>query len=401
MTNRRVAMRFSGTICIVTMIVVALLPATSAFADAYSRQRSGISRWAPQSGNFQSYYFSPVSNDLVWRFSWGDVLHYTELNGRHRALEMKAKVPLLYAVGPDGYNMDNYPSSARPYRDTPLSDECEIPCLTAYVGYGAADANYFLVGPTYFADLGVAKTGTNSLVHGIQVDVRASSRLDHNIPCLPAAICVFNDYTLTLLRPRNVQVRQSDNLTFGWTQNILYNQSFEQGMAGYSVQPGNNNFVYCNGQGFGSNCYLEFNRGTGATASVYQLVSYDVRPGDNYTAEVMLRCPPNQPTGVCYVGMVYWSIFPAPFEAAVAYAFLPTDDQWYLCKVDYEHGGTTGFGSAHSALVFEVQNLNFNNLRVDFTTLALYTNRTSRTQVDPTSPPEAGPPCQLAGQYDS
>lgn len=194
-------------------------------------------------------------------------------------------------------------------------------------------------------------------------------------------------------------VTQNTDLAVTYAKNRLYNQSFEEGLTSYAMAPGNNYVVYCGGGGgYGTNCFLEFSRGSGDFSSVSQDVATDVRGGDNYTVEAMLRCPPNQPA--CPITMTYWGLGITAGEARSASATIPADGRWYHCRVDYEHGGSAGFAGNHNVLRLEVYNNGPTQLvDVDFTSLELYVNRVTGTQSDPLPPPSSLGNCFLAGQY--
>lgn len=389
--------RFSWAIC--AFFIVFSAPA---HADSYSRERSGTSRWSPQTGQFTAYYFNQQSNDFVWKFDWNDVLHYTELNGRHRAIEFKARVNYLYADQYDGYYWSDFPSGSVPYRDTMQSDFSSGD--ERRFGYGAGNANYFLVSaPAYTADVGVYKVFLNNNSWEVTVDTRASTNESHDIPadCYggDATFCVFPDYIQRLVQRGRFLVTQTQTRTVDWTHNYLYNQSFEQGVTAYSFGSGNNYAVYCDGSGFGSSCYLQYNRGSAGTAIVGQSVNLNTTPGDSFTVEAMIRCR----TGTsCPVRLVYWGLGGSyPAENAVSYPSIPNDGRWHICRLDWSHGANVNFAYPHSILRWEVFNDSGGNMDVDFTHLGLYTERLAGTSGDQAPPPPVGPTCQPAGQFDT
>lgn len=392
-----------GSRAITALLVAAVMTLSAlplAYADLpYSRTRSGTSRWAPQNGTVTARYFNSLNNKLQWSFSWGDVLHYTELNGRHRGFEAKARTDIGYAdqYGSAGYSF-MFPSGSRPYRDTQATDLG--PCCA--FGIGAGDANYFLVGPTYSGTVSVRKTFLTTNFHQISWDMLAMTREDHSLPgCLGnETFCNFPDYVAGVVKANTFSVRQVDTLARSWTIDYLINQSFEQGLTGYGIlDPSNNRVVYCDGRGFGSNCFLEYNAGGAPQASVFQDYPYGVRSGDKFSSEVMLRCPGGQPG--CSATLAIWGRGVTQDESRSIGLSLPADGIWYICRLDQEHGFGTGFSSNHSELRWEVYNTGGNNLDVDFTLLGPFSDRIDGTLGDQAAPPVALPVCYPAGSFDT
>ena len=338
--------------------------------------------------------------DLRWDFRWGDYRHLTEATGRHRGLEFKAKLPSALADRIGGPSANNFPSGSRFYVDTILGD----PSNEKNFGIGSADSNFFGTGTYYWGSMRVLRPnyiGANS--YPVQVSVAAMTREDHNLSgcSYQVALCTFPDYSQTVIRGRNLYVGSSGFLKH-WNQNWLYNQSFEEGypgFPGYALQPGNNYAVYCNGGGYRSNCFLEFNRGSNSIASVYQDVTppHSIQATDNYTAEAMVRCPSGQPS--CSIRLAYWGLGGQYQEVKYSQLGLAADGRWYMCRVDVGHNGTS-FATGHDKLRWELYSLNNSNLNVDYTTIAMPVQTTSDTKSDRAPLPSNGALCEYADWYD-
>jgi len=393
-------MRRVTRVVIAALLVVTGVLVNSQVASAhdYKRQRSGSSLWAPQFGNIEARYFNPQNSDIIWRFGWGDYRHLIELTGAHRAFEMKAEVLSIYADNYNGYVAHNYPAYSRPYKDTMFMDGGSG---TRTFGFGAGDANWFYAGPTWFAQVGGSKVHpeyADPAGYPMKVSIRAATREDHTVTCSAGDTwCVFPDYDNILVRGRDFYASPWQTRSRNWNQNLLRNQSFEEGKTGYAVQPGNNSVVYCPGTGYRSQCFLEFNRGSLSWASVYQDVWYRTAPGDNYTAESMIRCPANQPS--CHIRLAYWGLPTAGQEVRYSELTIAADNRWYMCRVDVNHNGPA-FQNSHDRLRFEVYDLNGTTLDVDYTTLALPVQNAWNTSGDFAAKPSNGALCEYADWYD-
>lgn len=121
--------------------------------------------------------------------------------------------------------------------------------------------------------------------------------------------------------------------------------------------------------------------------------------GDHFTAEAAVRFPPGPDD--CNISMAYWGLGVGSPEGRASTIALPPDNRWYVCRVDFEHGGDQGFSTAHNTLRWELYNnsLNGRNVDVDFTHLGFYTNPIAATQGDPAPPPDRGTPCTLEYRY--
>ena len=395
------AIRFVVAAIATISLLSALLPESASATTSAHRTRSATSRWAPQTSLLTvSPYNGPFSSYVAWdNIRWGDPAHYEEAEGLRRAMEWKTDFPTGYVNGYGSYSWSNFPSASRPYRDTGLSD---FGSSVKSYGYGVASPQYLGVGVNY--NLGYVVSANSSgrpLSGSVRARVVAASDVGDDATIFCGAgiqFCTFPDYTFDYLRARSMTSYTDRSVSASLVNNYLYNQSFEQNDANYAVNSGNNRSIYCgSGWGFNSNCFLEFNRGSAPQASVRQDVNFDVRAGDNYTAEAMLRCPVNQ--GSCPVVLAYWGLGGSSESRNVSVG-LPSDGQWYMCHVDFDHGASSGFASNHNMLRFEVYNNFGGNLDVDFTTLALAVQRTPNTQGDVNPKAAVTGNCVLHNRYN-
>jgi hypothetical protein len=122
--------------------------------EQYARSRSSVSRWEPQLGEFFTSSRSASRMKLTWKFEWFDTNHMPEIDGAHRAFEVKARVSKVLAKGYGSYSANNYPSGARPYKDTLFMDSQNHHNF----GFGAGDSNYFHTGARFYSEVDIAKS---------------------------------------------------------------------------------------------------------------------------------------------------------------------------------------------------------------------------------------------------
>ncbi|HUP69896.1 MAG TPA: hypothetical protein VM142_08770 [Acidimicrobiales bacterium] len=218
--------------------------------------------------------------------------------------------------------------------------------------------------------------------------------------------CNFPDYDLVIVRENTFAASQSATVSRSWDANSLYNQSFEDGYASYAfINPSTVRQIECTpGSGFGSDCYLSLRpAGSSTLHSVYQDVPYPVQPGDEFSAEVMVRCKVKQTTPNCAGTLAVWGYGGAGLtdERRRQNLSIPSDGQWYLCRLDQEHGFEAGFVERHNFIRWELYVLGPNALDVDFTHLGGFTDRITGTAGDFPSKPLSLPTCSLAGSFDN
>lgn len=376
------------------LLASTLLSAAPVAADSEQRQRSGTSLWAPQWNDGRVSYFSSDENRIRWRFQWWDANHMRQLWGAHRGFEVKAKTTDSYASEYMPYKWSSLPAGARAYRDTMAMDN---DCCT--FGYGVANANY-LTTTQYTAITGVYKPYVYCCYTNINWSVNATTLEDHHLLGCGTSpeFCNFGDYTQWSLPYNSFSVTQTDTRTSASWQNSLLNQSFEDGTANYSINNTNGHFVYCGGFGWQSNCALQFNNaGSGSWVSVSQDVVGYTNPGYEGNAEVMVRCPSGGPT--CSGAVAVWGLGGYQNESRVAYFSLSAGSGWHLCRLDEEHGWGSGFSYSHDKLRFEVYNNSGNNLDLDYTTLAKWTDRIDGTASERLDPPPVGGVCTNPAAY--
>lgn len=153
--------------------------------------------------------------------------------------------------------------------------------------------------------------------------------------------------------------------------------------------------VYCNRlQGYGSDCYLEFNRGTATKASVRQTVPVAVHASDNLTAEARVRCPSGQ--GSCPITLAIWGLGGERESRSIS-CTIPASDEWWAIRLDGDNGFEQGFAYDHSAVMWELYNEGdaTTSLDVDYTALANgYSVAVRGVNFQPTA--SSGPACQQA-----
>jgi hypothetical protein len=319
-----------------------------------------------------------------------------ELWGDHRAFKMKFIVPsgYSYANDPSVYGpaiTTNIPSNALPSR-APVTGSNSF-------GFSVGNANYLSAGVGYHTSVAIL-ANSHWVYYGATVEARASTNAGGGTCMVDAEYaanwCVFDDYSQRLLRQDDFFVANGPDSTTYWGENALFNQSFEDGMTNWGVLAGGgSNWVrYCDGSGFRSTCYVENNQ-AGGGVSVYQDRStWPVRATNNFTHEVMLRCRPNG-YGYCGATLAIWALGGSnPNELRSNAVSIPADNQWWLCRMDWDHAYSTGLTWNHDFLRFEVYNDYWGaNLDIDYASLSLYHVRVAGTTGDPLPPAGILPSC--------
>jgi len=347
---------------LVLVLLGVVVPAAPARADAYQRDRNtALKFWTPSTGTID------VQRGLVahmasiqWNFIWNQQWEMMDLQGQHRAIEFKALVSSNwssdYANGQ--FESTNIPSMAIPYRDTSLDDSSG----QFKPGYGAANANFLTFGVNYFAQVTASRSGGDTQYFPMEARAAASTYRSHEIygsycPYAPA-VCVFEDYSHTVIRAREYGVigDYSSPRNMTWAGNLVPNYSFESsGSAGYTFSPAGSisQTVWCTPYGRRSNCFLEFKHTSYGNAYVYRdIPGMAVPAGDNLTAEASLKCPGpgNCPAAIYYAGA------DGSYEERATFFTVPGDGIWYDCRVDFEHNGSSGLNYSHTVLRVGVLN---------------------------------------------
>jgi hypothetical protein len=140
----------------------------------------------------------------------------------------------------------------------------------------------------------------------------------------------------------------------------------------YSVlQPSKNDyFQYCNGGGYRSNCYVEFNGGRSDAVSLYQDTYMSVTGlSTNVVADAMVRCPAGQ--GDCTAVLAVWGDpGKSTQESQSVLCHLPADNRWYHLRLDGADGilgnGDPTFWRSHQIVRWELYDRTpHSNLDVD------------------------------------
>jgi len=199
-----------------------------------------------------------------------------------------------------------------------------------------------------------------------------------------AGVCQFTDWEQQVVTLEDgIYTDQRYLINNGyWTTDLLYNQGAGDGGVGdtgYSYGSGNNHVVYCNNTSIGSfdgKCAIEFNKGTAASASMYQDVSVSTYTGYSPTAEVAIRC---RNGSSCNYDLAVWgrglnADEKVSINADGQQTNIPDDGHWYNCRVDFNHqekslSSPHQWVANHNSLRFQVYNYSGGNMDVDFTKL--------------------------------
>ncbi len=382
-------------------------------ATPWDRDRHSIASWVPQAATVETREGLDDGGGLVWvivRFGWDNATQMRELTGPHRGFEVKLRVDSGFAS-----NVVRAHSNFGGYLDTPAFDNT---CCT--FGWGTADPSVFRPGVVYEVEFqlnGNTKPPTEPSPMGLDFQVTSDSQrgkpefvmppvrdlewfVNTFAPLLPNGLesrwedsqfladlweyaadfgtypwRMFGDSMYTMIRTGDCHVRRDrNNLCDGNNArlNVLRDPDFEGSnpLKSYRMgNPRNNRNVYCQpGGGYGSDCFLQFNRGSASTAAVFQDVTLHTSKGDNLTAEAMIRCPVNQ--AGCDVKLELSA--DNGQDPRWVRCTIPSNGRWYSIRLDGNHGfeGKDGFASSHRRISWALHNLGIGSLDVDFVTLA-------------------------------
>ena len=341
--------------------------------------------------NFKNTRLNSSEQELKWRFKWADDSALFELFGTNRGFEVKAQVPPEFADDYASQDQSNFPFGASAYRDTPFSNQGPLENF----GVGATYAAPFVSGVNYWASVDV-DTGTQSgLFRPFRVDFVAASKM--GTPCWPTnSFCVFPDY---FLRYFNDQDYLSPNNASRSQHAYLHNWAdfgFENNGAGWAVSSGSiisyptGTYPYYAVDG---SKYVKFRRPAG-TSTIWSDTNYGADPTDSFTVTAMVRCLPSSSYSDCRGEIGYKTTAGLSFENDT-YIQIPDNGRWYVCRVDWDHGGIPAWptNGGSKVRVF-VRNYRTNQyLHVDDFRLGGYTNNVTSTQGDPGPTAYVGPTC--------
>jgi hypothetical protein len=143
------------------------------------------------------------------------------------------------------------------------------------------------------------------------------------------------------------------------TPNFLTAGGFESDPWAYfkPLSPDQNWYRYCNGAGFYTQCFVEFNGGRADQASIYQDAPMPVTSSTNVVADAVVRCPANQ--GDCVAVLAVWGDPGSPGqESRAVRCNLPANGRWYHLRLDGADGvlgnSDPTFDSPHSVVRWEL-----------------------------------------------
>lgn len=142
--------------------------------------------------------------------------------------------------------------------------------------------------------------------------------------------------------------------------NFLTAGTFESDPWAYfkPLNPASNNWYrYCNGGGFYSDCFVEFNGGSSDQVSLYQDAQMPVTTQTNVVADAVVRCPAGQ--GDCVAVLAVWGDpGTAGQESQSVRCDLPADGRWYHLRLDGSDtvlgNGDPTFARPHSTVRWEL-----------------------------------------------
>lgn len=134
MTSLSFSASFAVRIVTGALCLSILVPLT-AHADTYQRERSITRRWAPTYGIAHVAKVDQLNSNLLWKLRWDESYTQLELDGRHRAFEVKSEVDYRFADSYNGFSSSTFPTGARFYRDTQVGD----PITSTNLDYSSGD----------------------------------------------------------------------------------------------------------------------------------------------------------------------------------------------------------------------------------------------------------------------
>ncbi len=120
---------------------------------------------------------------------------------------------------------------------------------------------------------------------------------------------------------------------------------------------------------------------------------------DHYTLEAAVRCPSNRPTG-CPIQLLLLNGPSSGYVRATSINTLPANNQWYICRLDLEHGFANPFPTPSSVMTLRIRNHSEGNADVDQVHLLNASQRVEGTVGDPLSPPSSGSTCTPASNLN-
>lgn len=384
------------------MFAAVLLP--MAQADAHTKRgRSGIQEWAPDWINFKNTRINSSTQELRWRFKWLDDTAMEELDrgSSHRGFELKAAVHASWADDYSGSSnvQDNIPNVASVYRDSILTQSGSG---TGF-GVGVTYPEHLNSNFNYYAYVNLDTGAQSSSPQGFHVYFAVYSDLFHpgGFMLCTGILCNFHDYYLTHFNAIDYSVANSASKSAHQYLHNWDDYQFENSGAGWSFNSGSYTSVVSSSNSIDGSYILKlWGPGTGTTAWA-DASSYGADATDHFTVSAMFRCP-------AAIGKVNCSgeIGYKPTGGQIendANVIIPDDNQWYVCRVDFDHGGSAAWPSSGGSTV-RVFARNFRSgqvMYVDDVRLGPFTNNVTMTSGDPGPLPPVGSTCTKASSLNS
>jgi actin-like ATPase involved in cell morphogenesis len=287
------------------------------------RVRHGINFWVPREVAVET----AVRDDddgidvRVW-FRWQTEGQMRELGGDGHGLELRMRSTLRFA--PSG----RASSPLGGYTEQP-----DGPAESTVVTWGIEDAGVFRPGQWYEAVFHLAAGTEESSFFELTVVATSDSRR----PGVPAADRMSGDYAYTYLRAEDNTVSRKRSKGPLIPLNLMGSPDFETGPPPDDYKfpwGGTARRVECSPTGgFSDTCFLRYGSISSPYASLLYEVPLLVQPGDTFTAEAVVRCPPDGP-GDCTPNLVLWG--PGGSRESPS-CTIPQDGKWYSIRLDLDH----------------------------------------------------------------
>jgi hypothetical protein len=414
-----------------SFVAAAAAPASASYAPndslrAQQRPRAGANDWVPNTVSFNSWW--DYNNDhasMEFGFQWDGYRDKLDLGGSQQYFEMNAEVDCVWAANKygndpstdpgEGYDWHtwatNVPNAALPYEDTIFGEPCAgSGGSRGKFGVGVLNVAALVPGNYYWIRVGMNRYQAGGYhAASSNVDLRVGTgtvydaspgfgeppQLSNDCSFSDSEIATWSDYSQARQDTRLQAswcawkdwvsvVSRNDGLTTSTEYDLythgLFNKNMETDSAisgwGFSADNGGyaNRVRYCNDPfpAFEGSCFVEFNNSNGGMAVMYQDGVGQGSPGakvnDYPTGEATLRC---RKFGGCNVTLGIYALG-GNTEYVNVNTWIPNDNLWYVCRLDYNHvsssldaDGTNGLNFNHSYLQFGIYNYSGGNLDVD------------------------------------
>ncbi len=355
--------------------------------------------------SLHNYRVDSNRQQLQWKFKWADDTNLPELTGHERAFELKAGVDDSFADNYSGSGSSsfdtNWPTSAQRYRDTLFMDSGE-----ANFGVGTTTPDELYSGTTWSAWVRVETGPQTSTQYGFKVDFRVLSDVGGALCWIGPAYCTFPDYFHRMFNPgdyksanngtnhQHAYIHNWSNFGFesssGWSFSSNANHQYRTTWGGYAPHQGSK--------------FISIGKinPSGGQATLWTDFAYGADVNDNYTVEFLVRCRP-QAGGTACSGEIGYKPAQSTSWENDSYFYIPDNGYWYICRVDFDHGGSNDWpwGATSNVRVYARHYTNLLWTDFDDVVFGGYANNVDDTQGDPQPPAAVGSTCTQASSYNS